>query len=358
MELATESMVRATEEATMRHGIDPSQAAFVGGGGASGFNAVQLARRLGCRKVVFPGCSPVLSAFGMTIAAPSAEARCVLLMRSDAYDGEFVASRMARLFREAEGYIPHELRDGADLWAEYFVSAKYEGQVWELDIAVPEQELANIEYLVQAFHARHTDVYSFYDADALVEFLSWRSRAIVSRAADSPPNAAESAPAPVERREVFLEGKGYSPIQVHLFRRGAKISGSGPAIVESDYTTIFVEGGDRFISNDAGDLEVSLSENLSQSFDGGELAIMAARLDAIARRMASVLLRTGRSGVLNRAKDLSCCIVSADHELVCTADSLPIHVLSGPDLMARSLFALHNDIRPGDAFLNNSPYHG
>ena len=93
-------------------------------------------------------------------------------------------------------------------------------------------------------------------------------------------------------------------------------------------------------------------------FDGGSLAIMAARFDAIARRMAGTLMRTGRSGVLNRAKDLSCCIVSAEHELVCTADSLPIHVLAGPDLMSKSLCEFHGDMRPGDAFLNNSPYHG
>lgn len=99
-------------------------------------------------------------------------------------------------------------------------------------------------------------------------------------------------------------------------------------------------------------------DHATPKFDGGSLAIMAARFDAIARRMANALMRTGRSGVLNRAKDLSCCIVSARHELVVTADSLPIHVLSGPDLMSRSLCELHTDMRPGDAYLNNSPYHG
>ena len=40
------------------------------------------------------------------------------------------------------------------------------------------------------------------------------------------------------------------------------------------------------------------------------------------------------------------------------AESIPIHVLSGPDLMARQHAALHPDLQPGDAFLHNSPYHG
>ncbi|WP_331375760.1 hydantoinase B/oxoprolinase family protein [Sinorhizobium chiapasense] len=74
--------------------------------------------------------------------------------------------------------------------------------------------------------------------------------------------------------------------------------------------------------------------------------------------MSNVVLRAGRSGVLNRAKDLSCAIVTADGELLSAADSLPIHVLSGPDLMAKAMMSFHPELRPGDAFLHNSPYHG
>ncbi|MGI4876082.1 MAG: hydantoinase B/oxoprolinase family protein, partial [Janthinobacterium lividum] len=93
-------------------------------------------------------------------------------------------------------------------------------------------------------------------------------------------------------------------------------------------------------------------------FDGARLAIIANRLEGIARKMSNTLLRTGRSGVLNRGKDFSCCIVTAGCDLLTTAESLPIHVLSGPDLMARSMLAFHPVLRKGDAFLHNSPYHG
>jgi N-methylhydantoinase B len=94
------------------------------------------------------------------------------------------------------------------------------------------------------------------------------------------------------------------------------------------------------------------------AMDGGAMAIIANRFEGLARRMAATLVRSGHSGVLNRAKDLSCCIVSRDHQMVAAADSLPAHVLSGPDLMSRSLYEMHPDPRPGDAYLNNSPYHG
>lgn len=101
-----------------------------------------------------------------------------------------------------------------------------------------------------------------------------------------------------------------------------------------------------------------MKKESAQSFDGARLAIIANRLEGVARKMSNTLLRTGRSGVLNRAKDFSCCIVTAAGDLLASAESLPIHVLSGPDLMARSMMQLHATLRPGDAFIHNSPYHG
>jgi N-methylhydantoinase B len=92
--------------------------------------------------------------------------------------------------------------------------------------------------------------------------------------------------------------------------------------------------------------------------DGVRLAILNNRLEGVARKMANTLLRTGRSGVLNIARDFSCCIITADDRLLATAESLPIHVLSGPDLMAKSMKEFHPNPKKGDAFLHNSPYHG
>lgn len=92
--------------------------------------------------------------------------------------------------------------------------------------------------------------------------------------------------------------------------------------------------------------------------DGVKLALLNNRLEGIVRKMANTLLRTGRSGVLNTARDFSCCIVTADDQLLAAAESLPIHVLSGPDLMAKSMREFHPQIERGDAFLHNSPYHG
>lgn len=94
------------------------------------------------------------------------------------------------------------------------------------------------------------------------------------------------------------------------------------------------------------------------TLNGAELAVLNSRFEGVVRKMANTLLRTGRSGVLNRAKDFSCCIVTADCDLLAAAESLPIHVLAGPDMMARTMKEFHPDLERGDAFLHNSPYHG
>ena len=88
------------------------------------------------------------------------------------------------------------------------------------------------------------------------------------------------------------------------------------------------------------------------------LALLNNRSEVVARKMANTLLRTGRSGVLNIARDFSCCIVTADAELLVANEGLPIHVLSGPDLMAKVMKEYCPTLKKGDAFLNNSPYHG
>ena len=92
--------------------------------------------------------------------------------------------------------------------------------------------------------------------------------------------------------------------------------------------------------------------------DGASLAVLANRFDGVVRVMTNTLLRTSRSGVVNTARDFSCCVVDASDRLVGIAESLPIHVLGGPELMTRSMKDLHTTLRRGDAFLHNSPYHG
>ena len=90
---------------------------------------------------------------------------------------------------------------------------------------------------------------------------------------------------------------------------------------------------------------------MTASMDGSTLALLTARMEGIARKMANTLHRTGRSGILTIARDFSCVVLTAKHELLATAESLPIHVMRGPDIMARTMSENHPVLRRGDAFL-------
>jgi N-methylhydantoinase B len=99
-----------------------------------------------------------------------------------------------------------------------------------------------------------------------------------------------------------------------------------------------------------------VSEPIEQ--DGLRLAVLNNRFEGVVRAMMNTLLRSARSAILNTARDFSCCVLTAEGEMLAMAESLPIHVMSGPDLMAANLLETHPDLRRGDAYLNNSPYHG
>lgn len=96
---------------------------------------------------------------------------------------------------------------------------------------------------------------------------------------------------------------------------------------------------------------------MSEPFDPVLLAVLANRMDSIVREMENTLLRSGRSAVLNMARDFSCALITGDNRLLASAEGLPVHVI-GMEFLAQAVTDLHDDISEGDAFLHNDPYLG
>jgi N-methylhydantoinase B/oxoprolinase/acetone carboxylase alpha subunit len=92
-------------------------------------------------------------------------------------------------------------------------------------------------------------------------------------------------------------------------------------------------------------------------FDPILLAVLANRFDTIVREMENTLLRTGRSAILNMARDFSCALITADNRLLASAEGLPVHVI-GMEFLSQAMTDLHDDLREGDAYLHNDPYLG
>lgn len=95
----------------------------------------------------------------------------------------------------------------------------------------------------------------------------------------------------------------------------------------------------------------------AEDFDPILAAVLANRFEAIVREMMNTLFRAGRSSVLNMARDFSCCVVTADDQLLAAAEGLQVHVL-GAGFQTASMRELHPDMAEGDAFLHNDPFLG
>ena len=100
---------------------------------------------------------------------------------------------------------------------------------------------------------------------------------------------------------------------------------------------------------------VAVDENVP--IDSVDLAIMANRIDAILREMQGVVMRTARSSVIGQSRDFSCSIVTAENELLATAEGIPAHIF-GSHLQTAAIAREHPDYREGDAYLHNDPYDG
>ena len=74
--------------------------------------------------------------------------------------------------------------------------------------------------------------------------------------------------------------------------------------------------------------------------------------------MTNAMVKGARSSVLALARDCSTAICDGNGDVLVFPIGFPVHV-GGSTLGARSLLEIHgDDLRPGDAYLHNSPYHG
>ncbi|WP_135467624.1 hydantoinase B/oxoprolinase family protein [Crenalkalicoccus roseus] len=88
------------------------------------------------------------------------------------------------------------------------------------------------------------------------------------------------------------------------------------------------------------------------------LAVLDARLRAIVEEMGEAMLRTSYSQILNSSRDFSIALCDSRCRLVAQADHIPVHVGAMPWAARAVAEDFAGQVRPGDTFLLNDPYHG
>ncbi|AHV97641.1 hydantoinase B/oxoprolinase family protein [Paenibacillus sabinae] len=89
------------------------------------------------------------------------------------------------------------------------------------------------------------------------------------------------------------------------------------------------------------------------------LAILSSKVNSISKQMSYTLQRSARSSVMSSARDFSTAICDGIGDVIALPNGFPVHV-ANMSLTAKSIFEFHSpeSLAPGDALLNNSPYHG
>lgn len=384
VEVATENMVQAIESITIDQGIDPRSAVLVGGGGAAGLNTSIIGARLGCERVIIPQLGGVLSAAGMLLSDLVSEYATTFVTTTEGFDFEGVNRTLADLRRRAQTFLDTSGEEATETAIKLFADARYPDQIWELPVPLDVGSFEgadDVERLRQGFHDVHQEVFAVSDPSSPVEVVGWRARAECRlQSSGLTASAQEGVSSSHRSRGAWFPGLGSVTTPVLEFSSLPRNEPmTGPLLVESPLTTVVVDPGTQVVRSSLGNLilrpagptQVSTaaaapgsrdqanaeSPAAKRSADGVRMAVLGSRLEGIVTRMANTLLRTARSGVLNAAKDFSCCLLSAEGDLLSMAEAEPIHVMNS-HLLGQALRRLQPDMRPGDAFLNNSPYDG
>jgi N-methylhydantoinase A len=252
IQLTSELMIKAISEITVREGFNPRECTLVAGGGAAGLNILPIARELGCEKIVLPKTAGALSACGMQFSDIVAEHTASQVTLSQWFNFDGVNAALQKVDDELNRFLATLAGKGLETHKiEYFVEARYQYQVWELDTPLPVSRFltkADVEALLNAFHEVHERVFAVRDEGSQLECLNWKGRLTVhlpnpvKRAAAE--TKAKGAVEPFASRRTYLDEMGSveTPIYKGLdLPRGARIR--GPAIIEEPTTTIVIYPG-------------------------------------------------------------------------------------------------------------------
>ncbi len=258
--LANIAMADGIRVATVRRGVDPRGFCLLAFGGAAGLHASAVARDLGMARVAVPLLAAGLSAWGMLQTDLRYEVSRSLIGAAGLPDEPAIRTLFAELEAAARARMaewmdaPPAIRRSADM--------RYGEQVFEIGVpldAVDWDAAGLPARIAEAFHTRHEALFTYALRGEEVVLVTARVAAIgrlpalpVQPLPDQPPTA------PVAQRRAFVAGK-LQDLPVHAFTAlapGQKLS--GPAIVESDTTTVLLLPGDIAWLDARGWLEVEV----------------------------------------------------------------------------------------------------
>ena len=373
---------------SVSRGVDPREFTMMGFGGASGLHASEVARQLQVERVYIPASAPVLSAYGMLNTDIRYDYFRSYPVSLDRMDLNELRDILAELGAEGRDKLLAQGVAAEAVEIQYSADMRYLDQIYEVTVPVPDTDLSDAEFLEQLtanFHGRYQELYSYAQQDQEVRLITLRVAAVgklprinqMDRAGDS------VAVSPAGSRRVYMgEWHDAATYASDCLPAGTEIA--GPAILESEFTTVLVWPGDHATVDSMGGIELRVGREAATTdlvgvplvgahkghpygLDGKDspghddpitLAVVEHRLESIAQEMTEAMLRTAMSQILNSSRDFSTAILDGDCQLVAQGEGIPVHISALPVAGAAVLEYFGDDIHDGDLFILNDPYFG
>ncbi len=369
-EVVSTSIAEGIRLMSVQRGVDPRRFNMMAFGGAAGLQASKVARQLHVEKVIIPAAAAVLSAHGMLstdLKYDYSRSHPTPLLGMDLDAVKALVEGM-----ESDGR--QKLQDQGVLQSsiEITVSAdmRYLDQIYEVNVPVPDltQDLEPLLYQWAGnFHTRYQELYSYSQSEQEIRLVTLRVSVVGRLPKLDPPPVDRVSRDTVKakgRRKVYLSGWTDAPVyEITELPPGSSVD--GPAVLESDFTTVLVEAGDKATIDSYGGIELQVSLDTEDSPvvvtdrpDPVTLAVVEHRLESIAREMTEVMLRTAMSQILNSSRDFSTALLDGDCQLVAQGEGIPVHVSALPVAGAAVRDYFGDTISEGDLFILNDPYFG
>lgn len=239
-------MAEGIRLATVRRGVDPRRFALLGFGGAAGLHVTELARLLSLKRVLVPRVASVLSAWGMLATELRLEA-----IRSHVGETDVLnATGVQALYDDMERRGVEKMRgwfDG-DIVVRRSAEMRYGEQIYEIDVSLDDidfREAGAMNRLKAAFERRHEELYTYSLSEQQPVLINARvtTAGILPMLPGEPSAGTDAIASPLGEREIYLGGWTSAPVY-DFGTLGAGQVIEGPAVVESDTTTVILRSGD------------------------------------------------------------------------------------------------------------------
>ena len=254
-------MAEGIRLATVRRGVDPRRFCLLGFGGAAGLHVTELARMLSLGRVLVPRVASVLSAWGMLATELRAEAVHSHIGETDRLDVDAVR----RLFHDMEIAGSERMRawfDG-EIVSRKAAEMRYGEQIFEIEVPLEGIDLNASDLLAQlklAFENRHEELYTYSLKDQQPVLINARVATVglLPVPPDEPSAAGLASAPPGGERDIYLGAWVKVPVYDFATLAAGQVI-DGPAIVESDTTTVLLRPGDHSTTTEQRWLDVVIT---------------------------------------------------------------------------------------------------